>query len=253
MGEVIENDYGCQLKELRELMEFRGDEAIQKIRTEYGDPSELCHRLRTSPTEGDNSIDGQHLTPRKFSCFLGLSSSVEIERRRKIFGPNEIPATPAKSFFRLVWEALQDATLIILLVSAIVSLGLSFYRPPSTVSDDGSQPGELRLEYIEPLNLAYSNYLSAGDEGESEAGWIEGAAILVSVFVVVIVTAANDYTKEKQFRGLQAKIEQEHKFAVIRSGQQIQIPVTDLVVGDICQVKYGMVVEREITVVVISN
>lgn len=40
------------------------------------------------------------------------------------------------------------------------------------------------------------------DEGESEAGWIEGAAILVSVIIVVLVTAFNDYTKEKQFRGI---------------------------------------------------
>ncbi len=82
-------------------------------------------------------------------------------------------------------------------------------------------------------------HLLAGDEGESEAGYIEGVAILVSVIVVVLVTAFNDYTKEKQFRGLQAKIENEHKFAVIRKGEQIQIPVNEIVVGDICQVKYG--------------
>ena len=44
-------------------------------------------------------------------------------------------------------------------------------------------------------------YLAGHDEGESEAGWIEGAAILVSVIIVVLVTAFNDYTKEKQFRG----------------------------------------------------
>ena len=40
-------------------------------------------------------------------------------------------------------------------------------------------------------------------EDESEAGWIEGAAILVSVIIVVLVTAFNDYTKERQFRGEQ--------------------------------------------------
>src|SRR5947207_392860 len=77
--------------------------------------------------------------------------------------------------------------------------------------------------------------------GESEAGWIEGVAIFVSVIVVVLVTAFNDYTKEKQFRGLQAKIEGEHKLAVIRGGNQIQIPVTELVVGDIGQIKYGKI------------
>lgn len=30
---------------------------------------------------------------------------------------------------QLVWEALQDVTLIILEVAALVSLGLSFYQP----------------------------------------------------------------------------------------------------------------------------
>lgn len=36
---------------------------------------------------------------------------------------------------------------------------------------------------------------------EREAGWIEGAAILLAVIVVVLVTALNDWSKEKQFRG----------------------------------------------------
>lgn len=77
------------------------------------------------------------------------------------------------------------------------------------------------------------------DEGEAQAGWIEGAAILFSVIIVVLVTAFNDWSKEKQFRGLQSRIEQEQKFTVIRKGQVIQIPVAELVVGDIAQIKYG--------------
>lgn len=81
-------------------------------------------------------------------------------------------------------------------------------------------------------------YLSAyHDEGEEEAGWIEGVAILISVAVVVFVTAFNDYTKEKQFRGLQNRIEGEHKFTVIRGSEIQQIGVGDIVVGDICQVR----------------
>lgn len=77
------------------------------------------------------------------------------------------------------------------------------------------------------------------EEDEGETGWIEGAAILLSVVCVVLVTAFNDWSKEKQFRGLQSRIEQEQKFTVIRGGQVIQIPVADIIVGDIAQVKYG--------------
>ncbi|VDM91454.1 unnamed protein product [Litomosoides sigmodontis] len=190
-------EYGCSVDELRTLMEYRGAEAREKLDTEYQGVEGLCRRLKTDPNNG---------LPQ---------DKDELDRRRAVFGANEIPPHPPKSFLQLVWEALQDVTLIILLVSAIVSLALSFYRPP-----DGN--------------------LGAGsDDTEHEAGWIEGVAILISVVVVVLVTALNDYTKERQFRGLQAKIETEHKFSVIRGGDQIQIVVNELVVGDIAQIKYG--------------
>ena len=56
---------------------------------------------------------------------------------------------------------------------------------------------------------------------------------------MVLVTAFNDWSKEKQFRGLQSRIEQEQRFTVVRGGQVIQIPVSDIVVGDVAQIKYG--------------
>lgn len=74
---------------------------------------------------------------------------------------------------------------------------------------------------------------------EEAAGWIDGLAILVAVVVVVLVTAFNDWSKENQFRSLQSRIEHEHKFATIHNGVVNEIPVSDIVVGDICQVKYG--------------
>lgn len=77
------------------------------------------------------------------------------------------------------------------------------------------------------------------EEEEDHYGWIEGFAILVSVIVVVLVTAFNDYSKERQFRGLQSRIEGEHKFSIIRGGEVCQISVGDIVVGDIAQIKYG--------------
>ncbi|XP_027488782.1 plasma membrane calcium-transporting ATPase 3-like, partial [Corapipo altera] len=79
----------------------------------------------------------------------------------------------------------------------------------------------------------------AEDEGEAEAGWIEGAAILLSVACVVLVTASNDWSKERQFRGLQSRLEQEQRVAVLRRGRLAQLPTAELVVGDIVQVKYG--------------
>ncbi|XP_039760892.1 plasma membrane calcium-transporting ATPase 2 isoform X2 [Pararge aegeria] len=189
--------YGVTLRQLRELMETRGAEGMAKINA-LGGPQDLCKKLYTSPTDG---LSG---------------SKADLQHRREVFGSNLIPPKPPKTFLTLVWEALQDVTLIILEVAAVVSLGLSFYKPSEDEED-----------------------LAHLDEEEGHYQWIEGLAILISVIVVVIVTAFNDYTKERQFRGLQSRIEGEHKFAVIRSGEVNQVPISEIVVGDICQIKYG--------------
>ncbi|CAH2221288.1 plasma membrane calcium-transporting ATPase 4 isoform X1 [Pelobates cultripes] len=199
-----EGDFGCSVADLRLLMELRSGEAVTRINDTYGGVPNICRRLKTSPVEG---LSG---------------NPSDLEKRRQIFGKNFIPPKKAKTFLQLVWEALQDVTLIILEIAAIISLGLSFYHP----TGEGSE---------------LCGEVSAGveDEGEAQAGWIEGAAILFSVIIVVLVTAFNDWSKEKQFRGLQSRIEQEQKFTVIRKGQVIQIPVAELVTGDIAQIKYG--------------
>lgn len=68
----------------------------------------------------------------------GLSGSEsELLERREVFGANVIPPKPPKTFLELVWEALQDVTLIILEVAAIISLALAFYQPP----EDEEAPG----------------------------------------------------------------------------------------------------------------
>jgi len=87
---------------------------------------------------------------------------------------------------------------------------------------------------------------------EANVEWIEGAAIIIAVLVVVFVKAFNDWTKERQFRGLQSKIELDQKFNVVRENAVRQVPIKDIVVGDICQVKYGDLLPAD-GVVVQSN
>jgi len=62
---------------------------------------------------------------------------------------------------------------------------------------------------------------------------------MAAVIAVVLVTAFNDWRKERQFRGLQAQIESEQRLSVIRNAEVVQILIKEIVVGDICQVKYG--------------
>jgi magnesium-transporting ATPase (P-type) len=98
-----------------------------------------------------------------------------------------------------MWRALQEATLIVLCISAIISLILKLAIPNS-------------------------------DEGETRStGWIEGASILGTVAIVVVVTAANDFVKDKQFRKLEQEKDNE-SVLVFRDSMVQQVRVFDLVV-----------------------
>jgi len=146
----------------------------------------------------------------KSSSVKGLMDiKANLEVRQQVFGKNFIPPKPPKTFFRLVLEALEDRILQILIVAAIVSLILGMV--------------------IESV----------------ETGWIEGFAILVAVAVVSLVTATNDWQKEKQFRQLQGKIDQDQTVDVIRAGHVVKIPSTELVVGDLCNIQYGDLVPAD--------
>ena len=59
-GEAGGGDFGVTLEELRDLMELRGPEALQKIQENYTDTESLCQRLKTSPADGE--------------CYFGLSA-----------------------------------------------------------------------------------------------------------------------------------------------------------------------------------
>jgi hypothetical protein len=71
---------------------------------------------------------------------------------------------------QLVWEALQDVTLIILQVAAVVSLALSFYKPPKKEDEVvgkqfltipvSSQHGDRRIINLKFDLAVYKCYLS---------------------------------------------------------------------------------------------
>lgn len=133
----------------------------------------------------------------------------DLENRKNVFGANYIPPKPPKTFLQFLLDALKDTILIILMFAAIVSLLLGIFAPEEC------------------------------EGAEDNTGWIDGFAIIVAVIIVALVTAVNDYQKEQQFRGLQSKIEGEHKFTVVRHGNPIEVLNSEIVVGDLCQVKYG--------------
>jgi len=145
------------------------------------------------------------------TCPEGLvaGDEADLKRRREVFGQNWIPAAKSKSFLRLLWEAFLDPLLIILAAFALVGLGLSLY---TKFSEEG---GEESLEWLEPV------------------------AIVVAVVLVMVVTAVNDWKKEKQFRGLKEVIEDSKTYSAMRSGEVVEVSERSLVVGDVIILKYG--------------
>lgn len=146
----------------------------------------------------------------------------DVDDRIAVYGANVLPVKAQKSFFKLCWEALQDKVLIVLCIAAVVSLALGLYETlgvPTQYDDEG-----LPLPKVD---------------------WVEGVAIIVAVIIVVVVGAANDYQKERQFAKLNSKKE-DRELIVIRNGGQKLISIHDLLVGDILNLQTGDVVPADL-------
>ena len=48
--------FGCTAKELKELMETRGVDAVNGVKYKYGTVDELCRRLHVAPNEGNAAV-----------------------------------------------------------------------------------------------------------------------------------------------------------------------------------------------------
>jgi Ca2+-transporting ATPase len=96
-----------------------------------------------------------------------------FEDRIRVFSQNRLPARKSTGFFKLFWIAYNDKIIILLTIAAVVSLSLGIYE---TV------------------------------DGGTGVDWVEGVAICVAILIVTIVTAANDWQKERQFAKLNQRV-----------------------------------------------
>ncbi|KAG8942038.1 hypothetical protein FRC04_003886 [Tulasnella sp. 424] len=141
--------------------------------------------------------------------------------RQRVYGTNVLPTRPSKSLWLLMWLALKDKVLILLMIAAAVSLALGLY------SDFGTKP--------EPIICADTGLRECT---APKVEWVEGVAILIAVLIVVLVGSVNDWQKERQFRSLNDQKE-DRTVKVIRNGQETVINIKDIVVGDIALVEPG--------------
>ncbi|XP_076907622.1 putative calcium-transporting ATPase 11, plasma membrane-type [Bidens hawaiensis] len=128
--------------------------------------------------------------------------STELTSRQETYGANKYTEKPSKSFFMFVWEALHDLTLIILMVCGVVSIGVGL-----------------------------------ATEGFPD-GLYDGLGILLSILLVVTVTAVSDYRQSLQFKDLD-KEKKKISCQVTRDGCRKKVSIYDLVVGDIVHLSIG--------------
>lgn len=99
------------------------------------------------------------------SLNVGVKTS-DVSYRQNVYGSNKYTEKAFKRFWTFLWEALQDITLIILMVCAVVSISVGF-----------------------------------ATEGWPK-GTYDGLGVLLSIFLVVVVAAISDYRQSLQFRDL---------------------------------------------------
>ena len=136
------------------------------------------------------------------SAHDGISSDT-LPARLNNFGRNYTPSAPPPTFFSLLVDSVvEDTTVQILILSAVVSLAVGVYDDPKT-------------------------------------GWIEGTAILAAVVIVAFVTATNDYQKERQFRNLEDVAADSKDVKVLRDADAHELSSRDVVVGDVVILEPG--------------
>ncbi|XVE59176.1 hypothetical protein DITRI_Ditri05aG0024700 [Diplodiscus trichospermus] len=137
---------------------------------------------------------------------LGLSSA-EVEKRRQIYGWNELEKHEGTSIFQLILEQFNDTLVRILLAAAIISFVLAWY--------DGEEGGEMEITaFVEPL------------------------VIFLILIVNAVVGIWQESNAEKALEALK-EIQSEHA-NVVRDGKKVSnLPAKELVPGDIVELRVG--------------
>lgn len=131
----------------------------------------------------------------------GIKTST-LSNRQNIYGYNRYTEKPSRSFWSFVWDALHDLTLIILIICAVVSLVVGYFT-----------------------------------EGLPN-GLFDGLGIIISILLVVVVTAVSDYKQSLQFKELD-KEKKKILVQVTRDRCRQKISIFDLVVGDVVHLSIG--------------
>ncbi|RDA91875.1 hypothetical protein CP533_0362 [Ophiocordyceps camponoti-saundersi (nom. inval.)] len=149
--------------------------------------------------------------PPSHRCPTSSDSDVDNSRfidRKRIFGTNQLPRRRHKSFLKLLWVAFNDKLLILLTITASISVAIGIYRS-----------------------------LSA-EVGNSSIEWVDGTTVVVAIIVIILASAFNDWQQNQKFEKLNERKNQ-RQVTVVRSAKPQRIWIHELLVGDVLHIEAG--------------
>ncbi|KAK7258196.1 hypothetical protein RIF29_32713 [Crotalaria pallida] len=182
--EVREAGFGIEPNELGSIVRSHDRKCLEG----HGGTDGLARHVCVSLQDGVNSCDVSH--------------------RQNIYGFNRYTEKPSRSFWMFVWDAMQDLTLIILMICAVISAGVG-------ISTEGFPKGTY-----------------------------DGVGIILSILLVVLVTSISDYRQSLQFKDLDEE-KKNVMIQVTRDGRRQRVSIYDLVVGDIVHLSIGDVIPAD--------
>ncbi|MBR8712794.1 calcium-translocating P-type ATPase, PMCA-type [Porphyromonas levii] len=143
----------------------------------------------------------------------GLTAA-QVEESRRLHGNNVLTPVEKESVWKKFFEKFKDPTIIILVVAAVLSLGISLYE----VLGHGAGADV----FLEPLGI---------------------------VVAVLLATGLSFYFEQKADKefAILNKVNDDEPVRVIRDGHTIQVPKRDIVVGDLVVVETGNEIPADAT------
>lgn len=180
----------------------------------------------------------------------------EVKQRHEKYGYNQLEAKKKISPLKIFISQFKDVLVIILMISAVVSLGVSQFAT-ETHTLTGAEKQEYYQERCNEegapsinagisVNCSYAQSPEQAPDPQltEKESPTEGLLILAIVFAIAAVGFFNEYKAEKTVEALKKLVSQ--KARVRRNGKVLEVNASELVPGDIVLLEEGQKVPADV-------